>query len=454
MTWKLRILSILVPTIFLALPSISLAATTFIQFYPTTSDGVHFDISSLPEAVHSLSVIYDDVATPVSLNQHVDVSSGTDLRSATVSSLFVGGQYNAAWGFGAYNTSGIGYHYFSTPCSNSGGSQCTASTATGNTYYFVVQGNGDGTWRLLGSTDTSTHIIDFSPENGTTTSSIVTFTLHAYISPDDVGNFFNVNIDYRNIDENSLLSAIPGFSNVPFVTTILFNGVSTTTGDFYFSTTTTLADGDYRVRATLAETFLGITNPFPTQSLNHQFIVNNETFIGRLNQNGFNEYNGILASTTATSTAAAAATCNPLTFNINTCLAFLFVPGGPQLDETMQSFQDGISSRAPWGYFYRVYKILTGTGTSSLPMISTNITVGPPGNTSTSTITFDPGDMIAGGATLINSIHDNQHGIPFRDVMEPFVQLAVALSVIFTIFADVVGSHRHVNHNQPSKKLS
>jgi len=96
--------------------------------------------------------------------------------------------------------------------------------------------------------DVTTHIVSMTPLNNIETPILnpVTFTLHAYISPNDVGNIIKIKIDLHNIDQNVLL--LSDFSNSDLQ---LYFGLATSTGDFYFSTTTDLAYGNYRFRALL-----------------------------------------------------------------------------------------------------------------------------------------------------------------------------------------------------------
>lgn len=307
-----------------------------------------------------------------------------------------------------------------------------------------------------GGSNFKTRIVSFTPEEGSTTPNLVTFNLHVYINPDDLGFISGVEIEYQNIDQNYLLSSIPFLSH----DTLLFSGEATTSGDFYFTATSSLPDGNYRVQAKINRTYAFIVNPFSSISdtQNHQFVVNQETYLGHLNQNGFREFNSIFGSTTATSTAAASANCNPLGWvgassTLSLCLGFLFYPSGPYLDETIKGFRDGVATRVPWGYFYRMYDIFTETSTTTFATFTASVVTGGSGNTSTTTLTYDPADMLAGGAALVNGISDG-NGHSSRDIMEPFVKLTVALMVLFTIYADLTKSHEHNTEQVSRRRLS
>ncbi len=328
---------------------------------------------------------------------------------------------------------------------------------------WVQEVDSDGTNVYIPNplVDTTTRIVDFTPENGTTTANPVTFSLHAYVNPDDIGTFIGVRLTLHNIDQNVLLLGAFSPSDI-----YLLDGFdATSSGDFYFSTTTTVGEGNYRLNAILERSYLGgwILNPFSpiNQNLSHQFVVGQPTFIGNMSQNGFNELNSIFASSTATSTAANAQKCNVLNvsqFDIVGCGAFLFVPGGDYLDISVQNLKNGVLTRLPWGYFTRMAAILNASTTAPLPSFTAVIQIGP-GNTNTpatTSLTFDPGDMIAGAGTLVDSIRDPINNKSVKDIFEPMVQLTVALAVLFTIVADLTGSHRHHQEQveNTNKKLS
>ncbi len=304
-------------------------------------------------------------------------------------------------------------------------------------------------------TDTTTRIIDFTPDDGeTVTGPNVNFTLHAYINPADIGAHFSVNLTLHNIDQNVFLLSAFSPSDI-----VLLDGFSaTSSGNFYFSTTTPIADGNYRLNAQIERSYLGgwLVNPLSgiNDEQNHQFIVGSSTFIGNISQNSFTQLQALFGGKTATSTAASLATCNPLSgFDISECAAALFIPSGDYVNSTIVNLRAGVLTRVPWGYFTRVYNIFNASSTAALPSYTTSIQVGP-GDDMTpdvETLTFSPGDMIAGGGALLDSIEDPIHGKTARDIFVPMVQLFVAISVIYTIIADIIGSHKRA-HEQPAQK--
>ncbi len=325
--------------------------------------------------------------------------------------------------------------------------------------------------------NTTTHIVSMSPDNNevvpvdegeaTTT---VDFNLHAYINEDDIGNYLTIKITFRNIDQNTLFGGCSEvFNGIPVgalgnglcspYTITFFSGNATSSGDFYFSTSTVLASGNYRVNASMDTAtgigglnfgFLGsfIGAIHVTQS--NQFIVGTSTWLGNLSQNLFTQTNDFLNSLTATSTSAIAANCNPLSgnFGIRECMAFMFIPDGKQLNDTLESLRQGVLTRAPWGYLTRVYAIMTASTTQELPTIDYEFD--PNGPYAGESISFDIGDMLSGGAAAIESVEDPLNHRTIRDVLEPIVKLLVALGVIFGIVVDVTGSHQ--NQEGPDRR--
>ena len=320
---------------------------------------------------------------------------------------------------------------------------CVAWTYSGGTFntvsnppcfHFVSNGS---TWSVFTPTppDTSSRIIDFTPENGTTTGNEVTFSLHGYVSPDDFGSGFyqGVTFTLHNIDENVLIVSAFSPNDIYF----LSNYMATSSGDFYYSTTTSIGDGDYRLNAQLNH--MGIATLLEKdQNLSHTFVVNQETYIGHLQQNIFNELNGNLASTSATSSAVSLASCNPLAFDVTTCLTSLFVPDSGQLNDSFKSFYNGVATRFPIGYLTRFIAILSGGATTTLPAYTVNLYTAA---STTTALTFDIGDTITGAGNLLDSIKDPTYGKTLKDVCMPFVQLGVALMVLFSIIQDVTKAH-------------
>lgn len=310
--------------------------------------------------------------------------------------------------------------------------------------YFIVRGGDDST---------QTRIIYFSPSQGETVASTspVTFNLQAYVNSDDVGDIKGVRVTLHNIDQNDLLFG--SFSSWSSNDIVLVDE-ELEAGNYSTTTSATLEAGNYRLKACLDRSLFGFTNFYLSlytsvvddspDCLNHTFIVGESTFIGSLNQNTFNDLQDFTSGLTATSSEALARTCNPLSadFGIRECMLYLWVPDPEKLSVTFTAMKAGILTRVPWGYLTRFGVILSSTGTSSLPSFTTTVRIGESENT---TLAFNPTDMLAGASALVDSIADPVYGKTMRDIFYPFVQVIVALAVLFQIVSDIMGSHEHVN---------
>jgi len=94
----------------------------------------------------------------------------------------------------------------------------------------------------------------------------------------------------------------------------------------------------------------------------------------------------------------------------------------------------------PWGYVTRAVNILTSSSTPiDLPSISVAIPISAVAST---TLTFNETDMLNGGATILNNATDPVSGKNLRQVVEPFIQGFIALSVVIIIFFDVMAMGR------------
>jgi len=291
--------------------------------------------------------------------------------------------------------------------------------------------------------NSNTHIVSFTPNEGDVLSatSSVNFTLNVYINPND--NVNNIAIQFINIDQNAILQVLATGDR-----TFLFNFNATTTGTYTFSSSTMLEKGNYRVQASVSKQVLNGLLHDPFSNINdqqsHQFIVGSSTFLGKITQDSFTETQALFNSFNATSTNELSKSCNLLNnFDTLYCLAFLFVPSSDQIQNSLNSFKDGVLIHAPWGYANRMFEIWNTASTSSLPSISVSL---PTGQNTHEVMTADFGNMLVGGMSNINSISSPINHKSARDVLEPMVKLLIAIAVVLTILMDVMGSHKHNEH--------
>lgn len=300
--------------------------------------------------------------------------------------------------------------------------------------------------------DTSTRIVDFAPADGAVlpVDAPVTFSLTAYVAPEDIGTYIGVRFTLHNIDQNVLL--LSSLSPSDFY--ILDGFDATTSGDFYFeSEGYTLGEGNYRIEAQIERSYLGgwVVNPFSpiNDSQSHQFTVGSSTYLGNLAQTGFTDMQDFFAGASATSSLVTAGSCNPFTWETLNCLSYLLVPSGADMSNTVLGLKDMVLTRVPWGYATRVYTIFNTTATTALPTFEVNLHLGAGSLTpATNTLSFDPDDMLGGGMALVESIKDVTYGKTIREILYPIIQLIMALAVITYIVKDLL----KLSHEQRSEQ--
>ncbi len=306
--------------------------------------------------------------------------------------------------------------------------------------------------------DTSTHIIELTPSDhsfatstGTTTDVVYNFSY--YINENDIGQTFSVQVFLKNYDQNTLFG---GFSDSQ---TEFLDFTATTSGIGGLTGFMTLPDGNYMIKGQLKKSLWGLTLPKVgvIDEMENQFIVGSSTWLGDLVQGGRNALEGYVnaSSTRGLSFKEKYESCNPfsgssstLFFNIKfdpiLCIVALVKPDNVLLKDSIGEFKDNVLVRKPWGYLTRVYTIFSDTSTSTLPTFTTTLNLGPStGTRATTTLTFDMGDMITGGGTLLESIRDPYYNKSMEDVFGPLVKLVLALALLFTIISDLTGSHKH-----------
>lgn len=308
-----------------------------------------------------------------------------------------------------------------------------------------------------------TCIVDFNPQEGeTVTGPGIDFDLEVYVNPDDIGTIKGVTVTMRNIDQNVLLLGVFSPSDI-----VLLDEYQLPAGTFNYSTTSIpLADGNYRLRVCLDANYFGlgfgviggwITEAAGGVNLceSHQFVVGTSTFIGNISQNLWSDTQSFFGNSTATSSEALAATCNPFlaAFGIRECMAFLFVPDNNQLQLTLTEARNAFLTRIPWGYFTRTIDIMSSPASSTLPAFSTSIQIGAGSDLTpaTTTLSFDINDMVVGAGSLVDSIEATGSGVSFRDVFYPIIQGTIALLVLLTIIADLSNTHNHASGESRQK---
>ncbi len=240
----------------------------------------------------------------------------------------------------------------------------------------------------------------------------------------------------------------------------------TTTQDFLESTSTPGLDnpGIYQLNVSVEKpnSFLGLSSIFGinfgyTQlaAKNGQFTVGTSTayerYMAFLVANAANPLN-------ATTTAQALNSCLPLpgSWNVQDCVTTLFIPSPNDWNNLIRSLHDGILTRAPWGYITRLASILEGNATSTaaatLPGISYTFPNLPGTELNGLTWNIDMQGMLMAGSSTMASFTDPTSGKSFREIVEPYVLLFIALSAIIIIFHDIVAIRSKMGAGGAQKK--
>lgn len=292
----------------------------------------------------------------------------------------------------------------------------------------------------------NTRIDTITPPGGSTiaTSSAATFGVTGYINAADYqASTTNqwVELRYAPYVASQVATANPN----NLFTVIRFP--ITSAGAFTFSTTSPATTaGKYILQASIKTQtsidFFGLFSfaiPFTQHDIKNSATSTN--FIaGQLNQ-----YDIFQASTTAAveaylaSSTVSMASCTSWTsFSLTDCLNVLFVPQPEPTYAALQNFEQGFLSYAPWGYLTRFVIIVGGTSTTSLP--SFNVPIYPDGNDSHAIWTsFNMQDMIDGGGSSLNSINARGTSLNTQQILEPMVQVVLALFCLLVIVRDLTG---------------
>lgn len=315
---------------------------------------------------------------------------------------------------------------------------------------------------------TTTRINSVEPFGGTTISSTTPLILGAtgWVNEPDVIAYnddpFYVDIKWSFVRfGSSCMSVICAFDSAgggALRTVRLGQPYFLTAGSDYgqaFSEATTtnifLPDGKYTMTTSLVRptSILGITSLFgigfgeaTLTQRQSEFIVGTSTSLDDILA-GLKDF-----QFTATTTAQALASCNPLSFGLVDCLNVLFVPSVQDMTSLWDYVRDSLFSRAPWGYGTRLITILTNNASSTmstdLPTFTVQFPIGSP--LYDSPITFNMQEILMTGSTTIATLVDPITGKTMREIVEPFILLFIAISALIIVFHDLMGMGRHKNN--------
>lgn len=142
--------------------------------------------------------------------------------------------------------------------------------------------------------------------------------------------------------------------------------------------------------------------------------------------------------------------CSIGDFNLFMCgvdlIDYAFVPTSDAISYSINRLREGVLVKMPFGYATRFVHIVSNEATSTLPTTDIPIIIADSNNNmlvSTSTL-FQPEDMLTGAGEILNDLKDPIYNKSARDVFEPIVNAVVAMTILMTIIADLLGSHNHI----------
>lgn len=310
----------------------------------------------------------------------------------------------------------------------------------------------------------ATHIDSVVPPQmaSTTTATPVALGAIGYVSPGDFNNAPGNTYLQWSVTSNSLYTSqcadvgcaantAGTFYRVPITASTTFS-VSTTSPavpDGIYTLTTSIVQSNSVFTLNGFLSLFGVTSGYTNLvSTTTEFFVGTTTPFDQIvsNATGY----GALVASTATSTQAALALCSPLSgsFDIGGCTSVLFFPNANDFQALFNNARNGLLQRMPWGYVTRIVTILGDTSTTTATSLPTFTATFNEASGTTDSLTFNPGDMLNGGAAILAGIKDPNSGENLQQITEPWLQLFIALSVLIIIFHDVMamGNHKKGQH--------
>lgn len=267
-----------------------------------------------------------------------------------------------------------------------------------------------------GVANTQTRIISVSPVTGDSiaSTSVVQYSVHAYINPNDVG----ARLSYSVFPINSYLGTGSLFGWLGGDTFDYGGGyvVSTTSGDLYFTSSSSvpLPVGSYSSVVDLKEWCLTVplvgwttcVSPLTNSSgtligTTTYWSVDSHSALGQQFISNIQALDDIIYGTATTTLFASS--CNPLSFDTTKCVTGLFSASASFLWGLISPLFDMVLSAQPWGYGYRVAQIFfdDSVASSTLPSIAVSVPSGLP--MGGRTIDFTPYDSIESALTKIDT---------------------------------------------------
>lgn len=322
-----------------------------------------------------------------------------------------------------------------------------------NAYFWIDTGNpfvNDCTGGSIGNC-----IDTVSPANNTTIATATAYVEGStgYVSSTSAPNGATLNMTVKN---NS--AQIQGFFNglvqntVCFFTSSIGNnqdinpacgniGVPISSGAYSFSTTTPaiILNGTYTLTTSITTpdfSFLGINIGQNT------LVSTTTTFLGAATTTYDSisdaQLSGIQALAGGQSFSQDNCNVGSGSFSISLCIDYLIIPTQANFSQDIANLQSGFLTRMPWGYANRIVQIMTSDPTAAaLPETTVPIYIGS-STTPAEELVIDPQDTIVGGAAYLNSFHAYGSGLTLRQIVEPYIDLFIGISLMIIVFHDLM----------------
>jgi len=312
----------------------------------------------------------------------------------------------------------------------------------------------DGQFTILNGTIeedlTATRIIRTDPENDqliATSSLPYMLEVDYFLSDFDYENYGDddfLRVRYKNNTTSIVFSGIHAISAVTDPWEVTYEQEIVGFGYQTFSTTTSPQEvGRYTLEAQIVRpsfSLLGFTFGETIMArFTDSFIVGTSTQYDRIKDQTNSELEALGLSGVESVCADDLSLLNPISFAI--CL---FAFDGEGLAQVFINAREGFMTRVPFGYVNRTYDILTSSATSSLPTISYTFSEGP---LQGANVAFNPWQyMYVDGAPLKDGIVSNNGGENIWEIVEPFYEIVVYLTLALLVFRKLTGVHLQNSH--------
>jgi hypothetical protein len=127
---------------------------------------------------------------------------------------------------------------------------------------------------------------------------------------------------------------------------------------------------------------------------------------------------------------------------VSTCFAYLLFPNPTEIANNTETLKNKVLTKFPIGYITRLYTILSSTGTTTIPVLSYTW-ANDGGPFSGKTLSFDVDSIMVQAKGLTNEMTSNTDHKTVWDIFMPFVNLFLALFLIYSMVGDIMGIDFH-----------